>query len=65
MFVLDTHIWYWWAGDSPKLTSRQRELIEHSVANGIEVSITSCWEIAKKVQIGKLELERPVAESLL
>ena len=28
------------------------------------VSVISCWEIAKKVQIGKLELDRPVAEWL-
>jgi PIN domain nuclease of toxin-antitoxin system len=26
------------------------------------VSIISCWEVAKKVEIGKLELDRPVAE---
>ena len=64
MIVLDTHIWYWWAGDSPKLTSRQRELIEKAVPDGIGVSFISCWEIAKKVQIGKLELDRPVAEWL-
>ena len=64
MIVLDTHIWYWWAGDSHKLTRRHRELIENAVAVGIGVSIISCWEIAKKVQIGKLELDRPVAEWL-
>lgn len=64
MIVLDTHIWYWWAGNSPKLTSRQRELIENAVVDGIGVSIISCWEIAKKVQIGKLELDRPVVEWL-
>ncbi len=64
MIVLDTHIWYWWAGNSPKLTSRQCDLIENAITDGIGVSIISCWEIAKKVQIGKLELDRPVAEWL-
>lgn len=64
MIVLDTHIWYWWAGNSPKLKSRQRELIENAIADGVGVSVISFWEIAKKVQIGKLELDRPVAEWL-
>lgn len=64
MIVLDTHIWFWWTSDSPKLTQRQRELIDGFAADGIGVSVISCWEIAKKVQIGKLELDRPVAEWL-
>ena len=64
MIVLDTHMWYWWAGNPPKLKSRQRELIENAIADGVGVSVISFWEIAKKVQIGKLELDRPVAEWL-
>ena len=64
MIILDTHIWYWWVGDSPRLQMRQRELIEAHRADGFGVSIISCWEIAKKNQLGKLELDRPVHEWL-
>ncbi len=64
MIILDTHIWYWWVGDSPRLQMRQRELIEAHQADGLGVSIFSCWEIAKKNQLGKLELDRPVHEWL-
>ena len=64
MIVLDTHIWYWWTGNSPKLTSRHRELIEAAAEDGLVVSVISCWEIAKKTQIGKLDVDHPVAEWL-
>lgn len=63
MILLDTHIWYWWAGSFPKLTTRQQQLIDD--ADELGVSVISCWEIAKKCQIGKLDLDRPVDEWLL
>lgn len=62
MILLDTHMWYWWADSSPKLSRHHRQLIE--AADELRVSVISGWEIAKKSQVGKLELDRPVAEWL-
>ena len=62
VILLDTHIWYWWAGGFSKLTAHHRQLIED--ADELGVSVISCWEIAKKCQIGKLDLDRPVDEWL-
>lgn len=64
MILLDTHYWYWWVGESPRLSQVDREMIEANVATGLAVSVISCWEIAKKSHLGKLELSRPVDEWL-
>ena len=62
MILLDTHMWYWWADNSPKLSGRDRQFMD--AADELGVSVIPCWEIAKKIQVGKLELDRPVAEWL-
>ena len=62
MIILDTHIWVWWVGDSLKMDSRRRRLIMRHEADGLGVSIISCWEVAKKVQLGKLTMDRPIDE---
>ena len=68
MILLDTHIWYWWAGESPRLTTRHHELIDQHLDDGLGLSAISCWEVAKKHYLGKLELDRPldqwIAEAL-
>lgn len=58
MILLDTHMWYWWVSQSARLSARHRELIESHAANGLAISAISCWEVAKKHQLGKLELDR-------
>lgn len=60
MILLDTHIWYWWVGESPKLTARYRELIVAAAKGSIGLSVISCWEVAKKHHLGKLELNMPL-----
>lgn len=62
MILLDTHMWYWWVGDTPRLLPRYRELIEVHRKDGLGLSIISVWEVAKKHQLGKLELDRPLTE---
>ena len=62
MILLDTHIWYWWVGESPRLLDAQRALIDAHRPNGLGLSIISVWEVAKKNQLGKLELDRPLGE---
>lgn len=64
MIVLDTHYWYWWVGESPRLSEQDRDFIEENTSDGLAVSAISCWEIAKKTQLRKLELDRPVDEWL-
>ena len=59
MIVLDTHIWVWWTHSPERLSRAQRELIAASETDLIGVSAISCWEIAKLVERGRLEL--PVA----
>jgi PIN domain nuclease of toxin-antitoxin system len=36
--------------------------IESNLDGGLGLSIISCWEVAKKYQLGKLELDRPLNE---
>lgn len=56
MIILDTHIWVWWILDEKKLSEKQFEIITSNEDTGIGVSAISCWEIAKLVEYGKLEL---------
>jgi PIN domain nuclease of toxin-antitoxin system len=65
MIVLDTHVWIWWVNESDKLAQRSVEIIEQNVEGGLGVSIISCWEVAKLVELGRLELTLPVREWLM
>lgn len=56
MIVLDTHVWVWWAHGDERLTSSQADIIQAQEAEGIGVSAISLWEIAKLVELGRLEL---------
>ena len=62
MIVLDTHAWIWWLHDEQWLTQAQKEAIQANEADVIGVSAISCWEIAKLVQRGRLELFCPLKE---
>lgn len=62
MIVLDTHIWVWWANQSPQLLAEHRKLISEHAPNGLGVSILSCWEVAKLAEKGRLKLAQPVDE---
>jgi PIN domain nuclease of toxin-antitoxin system len=60
MILLDTHIWVWWVDDSQQLTSTQRRVIQDNVGSGLGISGISCWEVAKLVEYGRLELACPI-----
>ena len=62
MIVLDTHIWVWWVDGNARLTTRQLELIQRYAPEGLGVSIISCWEVAKLVEVGRLVLSYPVQD---
>lgn len=56
--LLDTHSFIWFVEDNPSLSSQARTLIEES-SNNVFLSITSVWEMAIKVSLGKLDLSQP------
>ncbi|MBN1486839.1 MAG: type II toxin-antitoxin system VapC family toxin [Anaerolineae bacterium] len=62
MIVLDTHIWVWWVDGNSRLTIRQLEYIKKSTSVGLGVSVISCWEVAKLVEVGRLVLSCAVQD---
>jgi PIN domain nuclease of toxin-antitoxin system len=56
VIVLDTHIWVWWVHGEARLSERQRSHLQENESPGLGVSIISCWEDAKLVEYGRLNL---------
>lgn len=56
--VLDTHSFIWFVEDNSSLSVPARTLIEEAT-NAVFLSITSVWEMAIKVSLGKLILSQP------
>jgi len=55
MIVLDTHVWLWWLHDPAKLSPTAEKLIqEEQVSGALILSAISVWEVAVKLQLGKL-----------
>jgi PIN domain nuclease of toxin-antitoxin system len=55
--LLDTQAFLWWVTDDPKLSRRALRTIAREPCL---VSAASCWEMAIKASLGKLEIPRPV-----
>jgi PIN domain nuclease of toxin-antitoxin system len=55
-FLLDTHAFIWLSEDDPNLPYFLKEMIDR--ADIVYVSMVTLWEIAIKVNIGKLSLKR-------
>lgn len=64
MIVLDTHIWVWWVDDNTRLTQKHRDWVQQYQSQGLGISIISCWEVAKLVEMGRLTLSVTVDEWL-
>jgi PIN domain nuclease of toxin-antitoxin system len=62
MIILDTHIWVWWVDGNDKLTKTQLETITIHETDVIGVSAISVWEVAKLVELGKIELQPSLYE---
>ena len=57
MIVLDTHAWLWWLHEPSKLSPPANKLIQQEQQSGaLVVSAISVWEIAVKIQSGKLSI---------
>jgi PIN domain nuclease of toxin-antitoxin system len=63
VILLDTHIWIWWVQDDP-MPDGMRMTIEYGAPEGLAVSAMSCWEVAKLVEYGRLELAKDLDEWL-
>ena len=62
MILLDTHIWVKWVLDERQLPEYAcRQIAEHE-ENGLGVSAISCWEVAKLVELKRLNFEIDVFE---
>ncbi len=57
-YLLDTHTLLWFLKGDKKLSDKARRLID-SPRNSKFLSIVSLWEIAVKVSLGKLVLDKP------
>jgi PIN domain nuclease of toxin-antitoxin system len=61
LILLDTHVWVWWMSDPARLRPRCRSLLEGQDER-FAVSVISCWELAKLVQYGRLQLDRTISD---
>lgn len=57
--LLDTHVLLWWLHDAARLRPATRALFA-APANELLWSAASTWELAIKVQLGKLRMDEPV-----
>ncbi len=64
MIVLDTHIWIWWVHGDAHLTPGIQNFLQEHEADGLGVSAISCWEVAKLVERGRLNLNLSVGDWL-
>ena len=64
MIVLDTHIWVWWVHGDAQLPNNHRNYLQAHEAQGLGVSIISCWEVAKLVEHNRLKLSLSLADWL-
>lgn len=62
-YLLDTHVIIWLAKDSLELPRGVKELVEHP-DNDIFICAASLWEIAIKMNLGKLDLKLPLDKLL-
>ena len=53
--LLDTHVFLWWIEGAPALGKRAKTAVS-SPDNDVFLSIASCWELAIKLSLGKLQL---------
>ena len=60
-YLLDTHAIIWFIEDDPALPAHIKELLE-SAESDCYISICSLWEMAIKINIGKLEIKYSLEE---
>lgn len=64
MILLDTHVWIWWVSQASQWTPQLEQVIQSYQPAGLGVSLISCWEVAKLVEVGRLQLTLPTLDWL-
>jgi PIN domain nuclease of toxin-antitoxin system len=59
-YLLDTHVFLWYLLGDPRLSRRAREIVEAKI--DLYFSIAGLWEIAIKLNAGKLQIRRSLQE---
>lgn len=63
LLILDTHIWFWWVTDDPKLPKQISQLIE--VENQpISIASASIYELVLLIQKQRIVIDLPLNEWL-
>lgn len=62
--LIDTHIWIWRVNAEPQLKPEYKAAITAAQGTGVEVSLISCWEVAKLVENKRLALTLPILDWL-
>lgn len=62
MILLDTHIWVKWVLDEKQLSKPVRKQVAGHEEDGLGVSVISCWEVAKLVELKRLNFEMDVRD---
>ena len=57
MIILDTHIWIKWVLDENQLPSAFCDKIRAHETDGLGVSVISCWEVAKLIELKRISFE--------
>ena len=57
--LIDTHALLWWIRNDCRLSAKGRRAIKES---DCYFSLAGCWEVAIKVSLERLGLDRPVAQ---
>lgn len=60
-FLLDTHVFLWLIQGDPQLSDRAISIIADDT-NQLNFSVVSIWEIAIKLNIGKLKIEHSIED---
>jgi PIN domain nuclease of toxin-antitoxin system len=55
--LLDTQAFLWWIAGDRRLSKRA---LREIAANSCVLSVASCWEIAIKAGLGRLDVPRPI-----
>ncbi|MEH2094069.1 MULTISPECIES: type II toxin-antitoxin system VapC family toxin [unclassified Nostoc] len=59
-FLLDTHTLLWYLLGDPNLAIKVKDIID--TKDNLYFSIVSLWEIAIKINIGKLKIHRSIED---
>jgi PIN domain nuclease of toxin-antitoxin system len=64
VILLDTHIWIWWVHGDDRLSKSAMSFLKENEEEGLGLSIISCWETAKLVELKRLELPASINQWL-